>query len=427
MKQDRNGDGVTDFSVLSNDRLSVVSADLNSSNYNQYTLWNQPLETTNIICKRQAYGSNLISVGDLNNNGINDLIISQYYPTTTQNVWEQRLCMISGDGTAFDTFTYGTGSYFDPAVVIGVKDFDGDQKADLIVGNKFHNYFGGSYLTVVGEINIFTGNKFFDGNPAQPTPNKTFQGESSAAGFGAALENMGDLDGDGKDEFIVGAPSFSINGSNLFGGAIYLYSTNDLDLAHPAATPAYRKRITNPDNVNSGVGTLFGYSVKRVDDMNGDGKADIIVAGYGMVWGISGADLLNVGNPTPLFRITTIGNLYPILSNAGDMNGDGRGDFAIGDIMFNANPGSGSTLPAFAGRVVVYSGNFVIGTTPSALFARYGVYNSEQMGRSIENLGDINNDGVSELLIGAPRGNLMDGHVYLMSMYSAAATYPPFP
>lgn len=118
---------------------------------------------------------------------------------------------------------------------------------------------------------------------------------SNSSAFGHSLANIGDLDGDGMEELVVGAPGESsyLNYSNIFqpmnatngqtqlqAGAVYVLYLNPI-------TWELRKAVRISGNVGGGPPLFeldnFGWSVANAGDVNGDGVVDIIVGAPGYV------------------------------------------------------------------------------------------------------------------------------------------------
>src|SRR5262245_60032407 len=91
----------------------------------------------------------------------------------------------------------------------------------------------------------------------------TLTGEAPTDQFGWAAERLGDINGDGAEDFIVGAPS-STAGGGLNAGRAYVYSGRD----------------GTPLNVVTGApGDRTGYSVAGIPDTDGDGVGDYAIGG----------------------------------------------------------------------------------------------------------------------------------------------------
>ena len=146
------------------------------------------------------------------------------------------------------------------------------------------------------------------------------------ARFAEAVAGIGDVNGDGAPDLLVGAP-FQILGGNLNQGRAFVFSGADrsllLTLDHPA-----------PQGL-----ALFGSAVAGAGDVNRDGRPDLLVgapgqrvggrADQGQAYVLSGADgrlLLTVDNPTPQADAV----FGAALAGAGDVNGDGLPDLLVG-------------------------------------------------------------------------------------------------
>ncbi len=199
--------------------------------------------------------------------------------------------------------------------------------------------------------------------------------------LGYSVDGVGDVNGDGKADFIVGAPGGWIG---AWPGRAYVYSGTDGSLLF--------QLTGSSDNM--------GYSVAGAGDVNGDGKPDFICgAPYGRTaYVFSGAD------GSLLHRVTGPDWLGTSVAGGKDVNGDGRADFIVGA------PGGNPPGPE-PGYVLVYSG------ADGALLYRIDGSNSgDQMGHSVALLGDLNSDGKSEFGIGA-RWTDLNGFTQVGSVY----------
>ena len=206
-------------------------------------------------------------------------------------------------------------------------------------------------------------------------------GFSGAGGdfLGTSVDGAGDVDSDGFADALIGAPFADSGGFNA--GAAYVFSGagGGLLRAFHGVQP----------------GDQLGHRVSTAGDVDGDGRADLAmsspgadVAGIdsGAAWVYGAADgelLLLVGG-------TAESEYLGAVSPAGDVDGDGRGDLAVGAA---ASPVGGSQ----AGSVRVISG-----ASGEELLAFQGSEPLDWLGAALALAGDTNGDGAPDLVAGAP-------------------------
>jgi hypothetical protein len=177
----------------------------------------------------------------------------------------------------------------------------------------------------------------------------------------------------------------------------------------------------------------FGYNLWNIGDVDNDGRDDLAVSaiflnsGAGTNQGAvfvfySEDDLGNWSDPDPANRQqlnrTVGGELFGFdVSGAGDLNGDQIADLAVGGHGFDGN----------RGRVSIYFGNdgSPLTDAPDAEI-RAALGSIHQFGRSVEILGDINNDGYDDLFVSAPTSDSSGrGYIFFgrsQADWNAAAT-----
>jgi hypothetical protein len=232
--------------------------------------------------------------------------------------------------------------------------------------------------------------------------------EEFGAGYGAAVAPAGDVNGDGFDDLIVGAPRLDTDGS-LDNGAVFVYH-GAADGA--GAAPAW--------TVSGGTtGDRFGTSVAGAGDVNGDGFADVVVgAPNADSLGIDeGAAYLFLGSATgleaePVWVIhggQARANLGKAVAGAGDVDGDGYGDVLIGAPGFDGQA-------ADEGRAFLFAGG-PAGLEQAPAWTAAGGLFSSGFGEAVAGAGDVNGDGFGDVVIGSPlfdAGGFFDeGRAYL--------------
>jgi len=217
-------------------------------------------------------------------------------------------------------------------------------------------------------------------------------GETAGDGFGFVGERIGDINGDGASEFLIGAPAA---GPQLSGKA-YVYSGRDGTLLHVVTGSPFNR---------------IGVSVAGVGDVNKDGVPDYAVGGpgtrggpvpqIGRVMVISGAD------HTTLFVATGNAHLDFFgrdINAAGDANGDGYPDIIVGAPFF-------SGIALFAGRVHLISGR-----DGSTVWIQEGKKAQAQLGAGVSGIADVDGDGLPEQAVaGTGAGPKNQGEAYVLS------------
>jgi hypothetical protein len=333
------------------------------------------------------YGYSVGTAGDVNGDGYADAIVgASYYDNGQED--EGRAFVYHGsaaglrrapDWTAESDQAY---SYFGAAVSTA-GDVNGDGYSDVIVGA---DWFDG------GDPN--EGRAFvYHGSAAglSTTPDWIAESDQFWAFFGISVGTVGDANGDGYDDVIVGASSYS-NGQDLEGRA-FVYHGSPAGLS---ATPSW---TAESDQALA----FFGASVGTAGDVNGDGYDDAIVGAYNYDDGQAGEGWSFVYqgsaaglSATPDWTAQTdqaFARLGISVGTAGDVNGDGYDDVIVGAYHYTNGQDS-------EGRAFVYHGS------PAGLSAApYWRVESNQVsalfGFSVGTAGDVNGDGYDDVIVGA--------------------------
>jgi len=222
------------------------------------------------------------------------------------------------------------------------------------------------------------------------------------AEVGASVAFAGDVNGDGVDDLIVGAPGFGSTFARE--GAAYLYLGARGGLF---GQPAWSAEPTNLANAQ------FGRTVLGVGDVNHDGLADVIVgapgwsstsnAGEGRVYLYTGSATTGLSkDPVRSWALTNqAGASFGASLAAGDFNGDGVPDFAVGAPDWDStvqNEGQvyiiPGTKPAFPAEHPLPSANGIPRRPAGVANARFG--------SAMASAGDVNADHKNDLIVGAP-------------------------
>jgi large repetitive protein len=212
------------------------------------------------------------------------------------------------------------------------------------------------------------------------TPNILFgqihqwHGQNSYECFGHSVSAAGDIDGDGFDDVIVGAPQ-----TGNYSGSAFVYSgaTGSLIYQWSGTTTA-----------------AFGWSVSGAGDVNNDGFDDVIVGAYTSsdIGSLAGSAYVYSGATGSLIYQWNGQNSYDYfghsVSAAGDVNGDGFDDVIVG------RPEGGASN---TGSAYVYSG-----ATGSLIYQWNGQNfgGNFNFGYSVSSAGDVDNDGFGDVIVG---------------------------
>ncbi|MCI0405711.1 MAG: integrin alpha [candidate division Zixibacteria bacterium] len=323
-----------------------------------------------------AFGWSVAGAGDVNGDGTPDFIVGAIQDGTGNG----KAYVYSGlNGNLLYEKTGAANQNRFGNSVDGVGDVNSDGKSEFIVGSPTTTPGTGG----TGSAYVYNG---ADGSLLyQKNGSSFFNGADSL--FGWAVAGAGDVNGDGKPDFIVGSRNSKVGGINRVGRA-YVYS---------GASGAPLLYTNTGPSGNS----LFGNSVDGAGDINFDGKADYIVGAHladtggltdaGSAYVFSGAN-----GTTVLFQkngAAASDNFGYSVAGAGNVNGDlniAYADFIIGAPL--ADPGGRTD----AGSAYLYSG-----VTGSLLFQKDGAANTDNLGFSVNGAGDLNRDEHQEIIIGA--------------------------
>jgi len=277
-------------------------------------------------------------------------------------------------------------------------DVNGDGYSDVLVSAP--SYDDGH--PEAGRVELFLGAR----TGLSASPAWTASGAQDSASFGASVATAGDVNADGYGDILIGAPRY--DAGQIDEGAAFLFLGSSGGLHGTAAWSAQGDQDSS----------YFGTSVAWAGDVDGDGRADVVVGapGYSAGEPREGAAFLYNGSGSSL----SLGAAWTAESNqadaqfgtsvatAGDVNGDGYADVIVGASGY-------SNGQAKEGRAYVYVGS-ATGLVAGSPWTAESDQADAQFGASVATAGDVNGDGYADVVVGASgysNGQTKEGRVYV--------------
>lgn len=375
-----------------------------------------------------AEGLSVAGAGDVNGDGLADVIVgfpadgnngransgSAYVVFGKTSTSTVDLASLGSGGFRIDGANAGDETGFS---VAGVGDFNGDGLADVLVGAPYGNnnapqfkYSGAAYL-VYGKRTTTTID-LANYNAFQAGEGLRIDGGFAGQTVGYSVAGIGDVNGDGRPDVVVGAPYYVAPYFQTQVGSAYVIfgtaSTGTIDTGSFNSTLGYQiNGIAATDGTGAGVA--------GAGDVNGDGRPDILVGAGDQPTGNGYSSSVYVvfgkSSPGPVtlaalgtggFRIT--GAIVPIggpppLAGAGDVNGDGLADVVVGSPNTDENGrlGSGTAYVVFGKSSTSSVDLTALG---SGGFRIDGAAASDALG-SVSAAGDFNGDGRDDVIVGS--------------------------
>ena len=305
-------------------------------------------------------------------------------------------------------------------------DVNGDGLDDLLVGSQSGSGVNVTYSYVVfGKLNTFAVDL---ASVASGVGGFRITSENSGVA-GQSLSAIGDINGDGLADVLVGDPTIDGTSAIDLGRSYVVYgkkNTNTVSLTDVAAgTGGFALSGTQrSDNV--------GFSVSGAGDINADGYADLLLTSTenGLEYVVFG----KANNSSVSMALIEAGlggyaitaprsdpyiNSGVNVSSAGDVNGDGLADLVFGTpASVLGSPNTAGTAYIVFGKTTNTKQTFGDIANGSGGFMVTSDVNAEQLGGSVSGAGDVNGDGLADVIIGAyfasPDGKSRAGKSYVV-------------
>ncbi|WP_026632871.1 FG-GAP-like repeat-containing protein [Dyadobacter alkalitolerans] len=337
---------------------------------------------------QSEFGYSVSKAGDVNGDGYGDVIIGAIGYTNDENF----------EGAAYIFHGSANGITSSPSIILecnqdfatmghsvaNANDVNGDGYDDVIVG---------SILYSNGQLNEGAAFVYYgSANGMSPNPDAVLEGDAKEIYMGHAVAAAGDVNGDGFGDIIVGA--------NFYGGgkgAAFVFHGSSIGIQSKAAVTL----SCDQDDA------FMGQSVSSAGDVNGDGFGDVIVGaetysngqnseGAAFIYHGSAGGINNV--PVTILEVDKENAYFGVsVSNAGDINGDGYSDVLIGAPYFNTGQTSEGAFFIFKGSPVGIQKTGMENFESNLPFS--------DLGQSVASAGDVNGDGFSDIIVGAPTMN----------------------
>jgi hypothetical protein len=341
------------------------------------------------------HGASVAVLGDLDGDGVKDFATCEYHDDTN-GTDAGKVSVYSGrTGAVMQVLLGNSAQDWFGKTVVGPGDLDGDGLGDLIVAAPRDTFAGKAFAGVVTVYSSAGWGVLWQ-----------VGGSIAGASWGHQVHAIPDVTGDGRMDVLIGSEDELGNNQ----GRVRLYSGATGAIVH---------------TWNGLPGESFGVPCGHAGDLDGDGVADVLtylaaengVFNQFRLRAYSGADgsLLHTWTNIKASAAAIFNNGDgPSMAALGDVNGDGRDDFAIQHL---------SSVAGFPDGGVVY----VVSGMDKSILATYGGTASQQsFGHSIAGTGDLDGDGVPDMVVGAPQATgpgTFSGYVRAISLATGTTIY----
>ena len=392
-----------------------------------------------VISGESAYdyaGWSVSAAGDVNADGVDDVIIGAFRASNSTRAGKGYV--IFGKRSGFEPFLAldslnGTNGF----VLIGEAGYDnlgysvssagdvnGDKVDDVIIGAPFASVNGlrsGKSYVIFGKRSGFS--SVLNLASLNGTNGFVLTGEAAGDRAGTAVSGAGDVNGDGVDDVIIGAPYANATVAGLTTGKAYVVFGKSSSFASPLALSSLNGK-NGLVLTGEAPGDYLGWSVSGAGDVNGDKVDDVLIGApkAGLAGSMIGKSYVIFGQTSEFVRLFPLTNLNggngfvvtgPAAGDAfgysvkgvGDVNGDGFADVIIGAPYAVTNGTKSGKSYVIYGRASKFPAAIDLSHSSTGGIVLIGEADGDRLGWSVSGAGDFNGDKIDDMIVGAPRAD----------------------
>jgi hypothetical protein len=379
-------------------------------------------------------GFSVSFAGDINNDGLDDILIGapdadpngnssgEVYLVYGNSNFGFSTVFLSGlNGTNGLTFTGEAAGDQAGWSVAATGDINDDSLNEILIGapQASPNNVTNAGITYVVYSSFAPFSTIFLSGLTGKTTGFAIDGIAEGDNSGWSVNTVGDVNNDGKADIIIGAPYADSMGVDAGDSYVYYGNTTVFDHVFLSGLDVGRGFTLN----GVAAGDHAGWSVGSVGDFNGDQLNEILIgAPNASSVGPGDGDSYVFYSGYPLFNSLFLSALdgsngYAIngalagensgtsISSIGDINGDNIDDLFIGAPNANSNGVNSGNGYVLFGGTSIFNSVFLSGLDGTNGYVVVGANETDNTGMTVSPAGDINADGIGDLLIGAPNAS----------------------